>query len=143
MQSAQHFNIDRGALVAQENILSSGKLMGELSYEYYRRQSVGAGLGFHLASEYTSFLEFSAFLNGFMEHKDYYSLSENENPVVQFFKIHTVVEPMHQSLSEKVIENYVEKKPDSVQEIRRGMEAYFAAYNQLFCEFNSRLFNAE
>lgn len=138
--SAAHFGIDKIQLKQADKILPQAIEMGAVSYDYYRMQSVGAGLGFHLASEYTSNLEFSAFLNGFLAHKKVYQLTDTKNPVVRFFKVHTIVEPYHQQLGETIIMRYLSQYPDAKNEVLKGIEGYFRAYMPFFKKLNQELF---
>lgn len=140
-QSVSHFGFSANDILSEINKLSAGEKMGEISHAFYRQESVPAGLGFHLASEYTSNLEFTAFLNGFMRHEAHYQLHDLNNPVVHFFKIHTMIEPEHQQQSEVSIQKYLDAFPNSLTEIQRGISVYLSAYKNLFSAYNQELFN--
>ena len=125
----------------KDYILSDGVNLGELTFQYYREESLAAGLGFHLASELTSSVEFTYFLDGFSKHREHYNLKSENDPVLTFFRVHTLVEPLHLKKSEEIINSYLNINPATLVEIKNGSIVFMNGFEQLFAALNQKLFN--
>ena len=143
LRTCSYFNITRNDLQNPQYILNGGRYIGELSYQYYREYSIGEALGFHLDSEVTSEMEFNAFLNGFLAHKDHFGIQSKHDESMELFFIHSVVEPEHSDNSEKLIEIYSRQFPDNISLIQKGFDAYMEGYYRLFEDLNKNLFETE
>jgi hypothetical protein len=132
--------LNRGALLESKHILPEGKSFGRTTREYYRERSIPEGIGFHMASEFTSSLEFQHFLDGFNAHLEAYGLSGKNKSALSFFQIHTQVEPLHLELGKLCARNYLEKKPNAIDEIRTGMIAFMDGFEKMFDSFNKAFF---
>ena len=97
-----------------------------------RRRPVGESLGFHLASELSSDVEFTLCLEGFQAHAAHYGLSGPDDPKLGFYFIHTQVEPMHGSSSRTAVRDYLNRRPDCAAEIAAGADAFMDAYGRFF-----------
>lgn len=136
-----HLNISEQDLSSQENILSEGTLLGKDTSEYYRRKGVAAGLGFHLSSETTSNREFNFFLNGFKAHKKHYGLKSDKDPVLDFFAVHTVVEPLHKANGKIALRTFLTKNPQEFTEVRNGAIAFMDGFEKLFSALNQKIYS--
>ena len=133
-------NLNRKKLLQSVNILPGGKLLGQATFDYYRNQSIPAGIGFHMASEFTSSLEFQHFLDGFKTHLDAYGLTGSKQSTLAFFQIHTLVEPLHLELGKLSAIDYLETDENSIKEIERGAIAFMNGFEKLFSDLNSHVF---
>jgi len=137
----EHLGISPKDLQSENYILEEGKALGRLTSEFYRNRPISEGLGFHLASETTSSREFVHFLNGFRKHKDHYGIQQDGDPVLDFFYVHTLVEPLHKSNGRKIIELYLERDPSIVSGVRAGAFAFMDGFGDIFGALNRRIYN--
>ena len=137
--SAKHFGISVNELLADKYCLPAGIKMGKACYEYYRNQSIPVGLGFHLASELTSWPEFKYFYRGIITHLDAYKFKDKNDEALLLFKIHTLVEPIHLENSEKIVAYYYSVRSECLQELEHGTKIYMDCYYELFKELNSKI----
>lgn len=133
-------NLDKRRLLEHVNIEESGKKFGELTREYYRIKSIPKGIGFHMASEFTSSVEFQYFLDGFKANKNTYGLIGDNQSALSFFHIHTVVEPLHLELGKLAAKDYLEKDNRVIHDIEDGAIAFMDGFETLFHCLNNRLF---
>lgn len=127
-------------VLANENVLSSGKSFGKITREFYRNKTVGHGIGFHLASEFTSSIEFQYFLDGFKQYSNHYNLIGDNKSALAFFHIHTLVEPIHLSLGKQIACTYIAKFPEVEEQIHEGAMVFMDAFYSMFAEMNTVIF---
>ena len=139
-ETAFYFQVSSEDLTSDKYILSAGKKIGNASKLYYRKKPLSVSLGFHLASELTSWYEFKSFLSGFWKNKQYYKISSQETSPLKFFWIHTLIEPSHLLYSEKIVDEYLKVNPDSIDAIASGAISYLKLYEKLFKQLNKALF---
>jgi len=121
-------------------VLNAGKEFGAVTREYYKFKPIEAGLGFHLASELTSSIEFRYFLDGFKKYKEDYGIASDNDPILTFFRIHTLVEPMHLAQSEKIIQHYLELDASKIDQVKEGAYAFMEGFERLFAALNARIY---
>jgi hypothetical protein len=136
----QYLGITQDHLHAQEYIRQAGIDLGQLTAEYYRRRSVPEGLGYHLASELTSQREFVYFLKGFQKYQEHYGLTGADDPVLEFFRVHTIIEPMHKHRAKEIIEIYVARDESALPEVRAGALAFMEGFAALFSDLNETIY---
>ena len=139
LETAAAFGITRAALEDPAAITPVAREMAALTALFYRRRPVGESLGFHLASELTSDVEFTLCLEGFRAHPDAYGLAGADDPKLGFYLIHTQVEPMHGSSSRTAVRDYLQRKPDCAGEIASGVEAFMDCYGRFFATLTEHL----
>lgn len=132
LEATDFYNVSKKDLFTEEYILSSGRRIGELSAEYYREKTIAAGLGFHFASELTSYPEFTYLYEGFSAHKDYYQLESDQDAGLKLFSVHTNVEPLHVKSCVKIVDAFLEIKAQTMSEIIKGATVYMDSYAALF-----------
>jgi hypothetical protein len=135
-----HLGVSKADLDAPQYVLKAGVDLGDATTEYYRRAPVAEGLGFHLASETTSQREFVYFLKGFQKHQAHYGLTGDDDPVLDFFRVHTIVEPMHRARGREILEIYHAQDPNVFEGARRGAIAFMDGFAELFAALNEKLF---
>lgn len=140
IELAHVLGVQRQDLLASANILPAGRYFGQLTRDYYRQKDIPAAIGFHLASEFTSSVEFQFFLDGFKAHQEAYQLIGEKQSALTFFKIHTMVEPLHLELGKLSARNYLEKNPEAITEIEVGAMAFMEGFEKLFSSLNHHLF---
>lgn len=134
-----HLKISEADMQDARYLLPAGQILGERTTEYYRHRSIGEALGFHLASEVTSSEEFVYFLNGFLKFKEHYGVKDDEDPVLHFFRVHTVVEPMHKSMGREMIEIYAAQDPTVLKQVEAGAMAFCEGFADLFRALNQAI----
>jgi len=139
VEMAAAFGVTRAALDDPAAITAAAREMAALTALFYRRRPVGEGLGFHLASELTSDVEFTLCLEGFQAFPAEYALSGPEDPKLGFYLIHTKVEPMHGSSSRTAVRDYLQRKPDRASEIVAGADAFMDCYGRFFATLTERI----
>ena len=132
LEMAASFGIRENDLIRKEFILPEATTMATLTSSYYRKKSIPEGLGFHMASEVTSDIEFNLCLQGFCAFPDAYGLNGPHDPRLEFYQIHTEVEPMHGSTSRDAVLAYCEREPAAWDAIQNGADAFLNAYGNLF-----------
>lgn len=137
---ALHLNISKEDLQDEANILSAGKQIKEISSQFYRKEALSKSLGFHLASELTSWPEFKCFLEGFLTHKEHYRIKSKKDPIMKFLLVHTLIEPAHLMNSEKTIHFFLEHDLSCINLIFQGTHTYMEYYLNLFKQLNERIF---
>lgn len=135
-----HLGVTPEDLASREHILPSGIDLGELTTEYYRHRPLPEGLGFHLASQTTSQREFLYFLRGFQEHEAHYGLTGENDPVLDFFRVHTGIEPAHRSRGRELIEIYAERDLGIMPAVRAGALAFMDGFATLFHDLNDTIY---
>ena len=139
LETAAAFGVTRSALDDTVAITQAAREMAALTALFYRRRPVGESLGFHLASELTSDVEFTLCLEGFQAHAESYGLSGPDDPKLGFYLIHTQVEPMHGSSSRRAVLDYLQRRPDCTGEIAAGADAFMDGYGRFFTTLSERL----
>lgn len=142
LRLSQHLGVTEEDLHSPRYILPSGTEIGELNIEYYRQRTIGNALGFHLASETTSSREFVYFLKGFQAYKDVYKLESNRDPVLEFFRVHTLVEPLHKAMGRSIIDIYSQENPDIFYEVEQGALAFMEGFGNMFRDLNNTIFDS-
>jgi len=132
LETAAAFGVTRSALDDPAAITQAAREMAALTALFYRRRPIGESLGFHLASELTSDVEFTLCLEGLQAHAAHYGLSGPDDPKLGFYFIHTQVEPMHGSSSRTAVRDYLTRRPDCAGEIAAGADAFMDAYGRFF-----------
>jgi len=132
LETAAAFGVTRAALDDPAAVTQAAREMAALTALFYRRRPVGEGLGFHLASELTSDVEFTLCLEGLRAHAAHYGLSGPDDPKLGFYIIHTQVEPMHGASSRTAVRDYLARRPDCTAEIAAGADAFMDAYGRFF-----------
>lgn len=135
-----HLGISEAELQDPQYIVIEGSELGRRTSEYYRTRPIGESLGYHLASETTSNREFRYFLNGFRKHASHYGLQQEDDPVLAFFVVHTLVEPMHKSRARELIEIYAAEDPTILPAVRAGAMAFMDGFEELFGALNERIY---
>ncbi|MDQ7247731.1 iron-containing redox enzyme family protein [Dongia sedimenti] len=139
LETAAAFGVARSALEDPAAITQAAREMAALTALFYRRRPIGESLGFHLASELTSDVEFTLCLEGLRAHAEDYGLSGPDDPKLGFYLIHTQVEPMHGSSSRTAVRDYLARRPDCVDDIVAGADAFMDGYGRFFATLTERL----
>jgi hypothetical protein len=139
LDTAAAFGVTRSALDDAVAITQAAREMAALTALFYRRRPLGESLGFHLASELTSDVEFTLCLEGFQAHAERYGLSGPDDPKLGFYLIHTQVEPMHGSSSRTAVFDYLQRRPDCAGEVTAGADAFMDGYGRFFATLSERL----
>jgi hypothetical protein len=139
LETAAAFGVSRAELEDPAAITAAAREMAALTALFYRRRPLGESLGFHLASELTSDVEFTLCLEGFRAHAAAYGLAGPDDPKLGFYLIHTQVEPMHGSSSRTAVRDYLQRYPDRAGEINAGAEAFLDCYGRFFAALTDRI----
>lgn len=139
LQAAKYYKVTEDDIISDTYILPSSKQMGQLSYVYYREKPLAEALGFHFASELTSYPEFKLFFEGFYAHSEQYQLKSPRDTGLYFFWIHTLVEPVHLTSSIKMIDAYLKVKPQLINSVIEGAQCYMQSYATLFSSIKNAL----
>lgn len=139
LETAAAFGLDRKELEDPAHIVPTAREMAALTALFYRRRPIGESLGFHLASELTSDVEFTLCLAGFQAHPAAYGLASPQDPKLGFYLIHTQVEPMHGASSRTAVRDYLRRKPNCADELAAGADAFMDCYGRLFEALTERL----
>lgn len=139
LELTHRLGITKEDLKDQRYRLAAGCEFGNHTTEYYRTRSIGEALGFHLASETTSSREFIYFLKGFQAFKEVYGLKSNHDPVLEFFRVHTLVEPMHKAMGRSIIDIYYEENPEILEDVEKGVLAFMEGFGKLFQALNKEV----
>lgn len=105
--------------------------LAAVTRDFYRSRHLGEGLGFHFASEKTSDREFQLCMRGFTHFWTSYALKSASDPTLNFYHIHTLVEPMHGSTSADIVTAYG-KDPVNAEYIAAGAAAFMEGYGQFW-----------
>ncbi|WP_459858490.1 iron-containing redox enzyme family protein [Dongia sp. agr-C8] len=132
LDTAAAFGVTRAALDDPVGITQAAREMAALTALFYRRRPLGESLGFHLASELTSDVEFTLCLEGLQAHAAHYGLCGPDDPKLGFYFIHTQVEPMHGASSRTAVRDYLTRRPDCTAEITAGADAFMDGYGRFF-----------
>jgi hypothetical protein len=139
LETAAAFGVTRSGLEDPAAITQAAREMAALTALFYRRRPIGESLGFHLASELTSDVEFTLCLEGLQAHAACYGLSGPDDPKLGFYLIHTQVEPMHGSSSRTAVRDYLARRPDCADEIAAGADAFMDGYGRFFATLTERI----
>jgi hypothetical protein len=139
LETASAFGLTRAELEDPAYVTPAAREMAALTALFYRRRPIGEGLGFHLASELTSDVEFNLCLAGFQAHPTAYGLAGAQDPKLGFYLIHTEVEPMHGASSRAAVRDYLRRRPGRTDELASGAEAFMDCYGRLFDGLTERL----
>jgi hypothetical protein len=139
LETAAAFGVSRSELDDAGSITQAAREMAALTALFYRRRPVGESLGFHLASELTSDVEFTLCLDGIRAHPADYGLTGPDDAKLGFYLIHTQVEPMHGSSSRTAVRDYLTRRPDCADEIAAGAEAFMEGYGRFFATLTERI----
>lgn len=135
-----HLGITIEDLGSREYILPQGVNLGNRTTTYYRHKSAPEGLGFHLASELTSQREFVYFLKGFQKHQEHYGITGEEDPVLDFFRVHTLVEPMHRQRAFEIIRIYAQRDERVIDQVASGALSFMDGFAELFRALNENIY---
>jgi hypothetical protein len=139
LETAAAFGVAPAELDDAGAITQAAREMAALTALFYRRRPIGESLGFHLASELTSDVEFTLCLEGFRAHAAEYGLTGPDDPKLGFYFIHTQVEPMHGSTSRTAVCDYLAREPDAADQIAAGAEAFMDGYGRFFAALAERI----
>lgn len=139
LDTAAAFGVTRSGLEDPAAITQAAREMAALTALFYRRRPIGESLGFHLASELTSDVEFTLCLEGLQAHAARYNLSGPDDPKLGFYLIHTQVEPMHGSSSRTAVCDYLARRPDCTDDITAGADAFMDGYGRFFATLTERI----
>ena len=139
LETAAAFGVTRSGLEDAAAITQAAREMAALTALFYRRRPIGESLGFHLASELTSDVEFTLCLEGLQAHAARYGLSGPDDPKLGFYLIHTQVEPMHGSSSRTAVRDYLARRPDCADDIAAGADAFMDGYGRFFATLTERI----
>lgn len=131
-----HFQLATSDVLNVENILPEALTFADLYQEFYRQKPLPQALGFHLASEITSNEEFNLFYNAFLKHASIYGFKGATDPLLELFRVHTVVEPQHGQSAVRAIQFYLDQDVSYFSEVCVGVDKYLNAYQQLFAALN-------
>lgn len=137
---AAHWEITADDLVNAAYTLPSAKVFGHQVAQYYREQDILQGLGFHLAVETTSTLEFGLYLKGFKKFARQYKLQLKNDPILNFLFIHIDVETSHREMGLEMVELYTQGQPKLVDQVPCGAFTFMESYGRLFADLNQMLF---
>ncbi len=118
------------------NVTEQATELARVIREWYRKRSIADGIGMHLASEYTSGDEFGMNMDAFSKNWEAYGLKAPDDPTLDFYRIHTLVEPMHGETARAAADLY----NDYPDEILHGATAFMDAWGPVWDRFN-RLFS--
>ena len=135
---AQQWGVTLDDLMNPALILPEAVSLARLTRDYYRSRDLGAGLGFHFASEKTSDREFVLCNTGFSRHWQAYNLTDARDPTLEFYYIHTLVEPMHGSTSADAVCAQA-TLPGSPEQIIAGAVAFMEGYGAFWAALNAQI----
>ena len=136
LSMTQHWGFGAEELTDPDCILDEGELLAIATSEFYRRRPIPEALGFHVASELSSNREFVLCEEGFQRFPESYGLRGSDDPVLTFYHVHTLVEPMHGSTSLDGAGIYFEDNPATMAAIMTGAVAFLKPYGRLFRALN-------
>jgi hypothetical protein len=139
LETASAFGLTRAELEDPAYVTQPAREMAALTALFYRRRPIGESLGFHLASELTSDVEFTLCLAGFQAHPAAYGLTGPQDPKLGFYLIHTEVEPMHGASSRAAVRDYLRRRPNCADELAAGADAFMDCYGRLFDGLTERV----
>ena len=137
-----HLGITVEDLINPQYALPEGHSLGDRTTEFYRERPIPESLGFHLASETTSSREFTHFLKGYRQYAEHYGVTGENDQVLEFFRIHTLVEPMHQATGRKLIELYHQRDPNTLEGVRAGAMAFQDGFGEMFRVINNAAYGS-
>jgi len=133
------FGYRENDLLDAANLTEAACEMATLTGLFYRHRPLGESLGFHLASELTSDIEFTLCLEGLQAFPRDYGLTGPRDDRLGFYLIHTQVEPMHGAGGRRAVERYLQRRPDAAEEVRAGAGAFMTGYGCFFASLLDRL----
>ncbi len=139
--SAEHFGVGVKDFLSNNYVLNAGREIGSAAYEYYRNTLIAKSLGFHLASELTSYPEFQYLLTGFLENRESYLIKSEKDLALNHFYVHTLIEQEHYAKSEYIARIFCEQDQSMVDDVRNGAIAYMELYKNLFASLNEKIFS--
>lgn len=137
IQFGEALGVERADLNVGRYSVESAKVLGLKLKEWYRQSPVPFGLGVHIASEQTSFDEYTSWFKAFTS--DRYPLIQEDSPAHFYLKIHAELEGDHNNDSVDAVKSYISYFPESVGEFRAGMDAYLSLYNQMMSDIRESL----
>ena len=137
---ARHWGISEADLVNPHSVLEAGEQLAQLTAEFYRRRPIPDALGFHVASELTSEREFVLCYRGFRAFPETYRLDDGDAHALEFYRLHTVVEPMHGATAIESIRPYAQLDTAVFDFVTRGAMAFMESYGRLFNSFNDAFY---
>lgn len=135
---AHQWGVPANDLINPAFILPEAAALARLTHDYYRSRDLAAGLGFHFASEKTSDREFVLCNTGFSRHWQAYNLTDARDPTLEFYYIHTLVEPMHGSTSADAVCAQA-TLPGAVEQITAGAVAFMEGYGAFWAALNAQI----
>ena len=136
------FGVTEAELDNPDYIIPEAHTLAKITRELYRSGSVAAGVGFHFASEKTSDREFQLCFDSLAPFADVYAADKTHadpQDLLNFYYIHTVVEPMHGAASAEAVKQYAAEKHNHEQLLNGAdqfMDAYGAFWDSLHKEIN-------
>ncbi len=140
LEMTRNWGIADEELLRPEYLLAEGEHLAERTSTYYRQRSVPEALGFHVASEISSEQEFILCYRGFSAHHESYGLTAPTDKSLNFYYIHTLVEPMHGQTGVSGVESYVARDPSAAADAINGAKAFMDGYGRLFDRFNQTFY---
>jgi hypothetical protein len=131
-EMVQGFGVSIDDLLDSRFILPEAESMAERTHLYYRFRPIAEALGFRLASELTSDIEFNLCLDGLQAFPVAYGLAGPRDPKLGFYLIHTVVEPMHGKTSRDAALACLARDPGAQFGVLKGAKAFMDGYGRLF-----------
>ena len=136
LDMCKRMGISKAELFDKSNIINEAWPLAKLTHDYYRTGSVARGVGFHYSSERSSDREFVLCYEGLTKFVDTYTLKddkpeENDLGLLNFYYIHTLVEPMHGNSSAESVQLYSSNQ-DNRQQVLDGAMAWMKYYGEFW-----------
>ena len=140
---AKRWGLTEASLTDPQAILPAGESLGRQTAAFYRDQPIGQALGFHFASEVTSEREFILCYHGLARFPAAYGVTGAEDPTLDFYRIHTTVEPMHGATSLAAIHAQAAVDPTLMAAVTAGAMAFMDGYGALFAALDAQCYGME
>jgi hypothetical protein len=138
---AKRFGVTESELHNPDFILPEAIDLAQVTRQLYREGCVAKSIGFHFASEITSDREFELCYKGMAGHLPAYadgSAYIAPEKFLDFYYIHTVVEPEHGSASARAVDLYGDSEIDR-QALLDGAFQFMEAYGAFWLAVNRTL----
>jgi hypothetical protein len=140
----QTLGVSEEELLDPRYVIPQAHQLAEITRQYYREEPIATSVGFHFASEVTSDREFQLCFTGLDKFSaDYFDgpISDSEaKEKLNFYYIHTLVEPMHASSSVDAVKLYT-RDPANIEPLLNGVDKFMDAYGQFWQSLNSKISN--
>jgi hypothetical protein len=142
LDMVNRMGITKAELFDKANIIEEAWPLRQLTYDGYRTKSVAYGAGFHYGSERSSDREFVLCYEGLNKHIDAYTLpgdeaGEGDLGLLNFYYIHTLVEPMHGSSSWDAVQFYSKTDAD-IQQAHQGAMDWMEYYGNFWASLTRK-----